>query len=120
MLSANKVPNNGGNKSYDEDAALSDERAVSWYLDNCLSRPPSLFRRPRSFDRLVCDADYLPCYLRAGFSKTIGALAPGVNFIQFMYPGIVSMTVLTNSLMSGLSIVWDREFGFLREVLVAR
>lgn len=55
----------------------------------------------------------------AGFNRVIGALAPGVDFIQFMYPGIVAMTVLMSSLMSGLSIVWDREFGFLREVLVA-
>jgi ABC-2 type transport system permease protein len=55
----------------------------------------------------------------AGFNRVIGALAPGVDFVQFMYPGIVAMTVLMGSLMSGLSIVWDREFGFLREVLVA-
>lgn len=55
----------------------------------------------------------------AGFTRIIGALAPGVDFLQFMYPGIVAMTVLMNSLMSGLSIVWDREFGFLREILVA-
>jgi ABC-2 type transport system permease protein len=55
----------------------------------------------------------------AGFSGTIGALAPGVDFIQFMYPGIVAMTVLTSSLFAGVSVVWDREFGFLREILVA-
>jgi ABC-2 type transport system permease protein len=55
----------------------------------------------------------------AGFSKSMGMLAPGVNYIQFMYPGIVSMIVLMGSLMSGVSIVWDREFGFLREVLVS-
>lgn len=55
----------------------------------------------------------------AGFGNVIGNLAPGVDFIQFMYPGIVAMTVLTSSLMAGVSVVWDREFGFLREVLVA-
>ncbi len=55
----------------------------------------------------------------AGFNRVIGALAPRVDFIQFMYPGIIAMTVLMTSLMSGLSIVWDREFGFLKEVLVA-
>lgn len=55
----------------------------------------------------------------AGFNRIIGALTPGVNFIQFMYPGIIAMTVLMNSIMSGLSIVWDREFGFLKEILVA-
>ena len=55
----------------------------------------------------------------AGFTKTIGALAPGVNFIQFMYPGIIAMTVLTSSLFAGISVVADREFGFLKEILVA-
>jgi len=55
----------------------------------------------------------------AGFNRIVGALTPGVNFIQFMYPGIIAMTVLTNSVMSGLSVVWDREFGFLKEILVA-
>jgi len=55
----------------------------------------------------------------AGFNRMIGSMAPGVDFIQFMYPGIIAMTALMNSLQSGLSIVWDREFGFLKEVLVA-
>ncbi len=55
----------------------------------------------------------------AGFSKTIGALAPGVDYIQFMFPGIVAMTVLMNSLFSGISVVADKEFGFLKEILVA-
>jgi len=55
----------------------------------------------------------------AGFNNVIGPLAQGVDYIKFMYPGIIAMTTLNNSLMSGVSIVWDREFGFLREVLVA-
>ena len=55
----------------------------------------------------------------AGFTRTIGAMAPGVDFVQFIYPGIIAMTVLMNSVMSGLSVVWDREFGFLKEILVA-
>jgi ABC-2 type transport system permease protein len=55
----------------------------------------------------------------AGFGKVIGSLAPGVDFIKFMYPGIVAQSVLTSSLFAGVSVVWDREFGFLREILVA-
>ncbi|HEX9897201.1 MAG TPA: ABC transporter permease [Dehalococcoidales bacterium] len=55
----------------------------------------------------------------AGFKNVIGPMAPGIDFVQFIYPGIIAMTVLMSSLMSGISIVWDREFGFLREVLVA-
>ena len=55
----------------------------------------------------------------AGFGRVIGSLAPGVDFIKFMYPGIVAMSVLTSSLFAGVSVVWDREFGFLKEILVA-
>jgi ABC-2 type transport system permease protein len=43
----------------------------------------------------------------------------GFNFRQFVFPGIVAMTVVTTAMFSAISIVWDREFGFLREMLVA-
>ena len=54
----------------------------------------------------------------------LGALAghslpPGVSFKTFIYPGIVAMGVLFTAIFSAGSIVWDREFGFLREMLVA-
>ena len=55
----------------------------------------------------------------SGLSGSMGMLAPGINFPKFMFPGIIGMTVLMTSFMSGVSVVWDREFGFLREVLVA-
>jgi len=55
----------------------------------------------------------------AGFNNIVGNLVPGINFIQFVYPGIIAQTVLQSSIFSGLSIVWDREFGFLKEILVA-
>ena len=42
----------------------------------------------------------------------------GGGYLNFMFPGIVGMTVLFTSFFSAMSIVWDREFGFLREVLV--
>ena len=45
--------------------------------------------------------------------------APGVGYLQFMYPGILGMSVLFTSIFSAMSIIWDREFGFLKEVLVA-
>ncbi len=41
------------------------------------------------------------------------------DYIQFMYPGIIGMVVLFTSIMTGISLVWDREFGFLKEVMVA-
>ena len=55
----------------------------------------------------------------SGLRGSIGMMGGGVDFIQFMYPGIIGMSVLMGSFMSGVSIVWDREFGFLKEVLVA-
>ena len=41
------------------------------------------------------------------------------KYITFMYPGIVCMTVLFTAMFSAISIIWDREFGFLKEMLVA-
>ncbi len=55
----------------------------------------------------------------AGFNRLIGDLAPGVDFVTFMYPGILAMTVIMPAVFAGMSVVWDREFGFLRELLVA-
>jgi ABC-2 type transport system permease protein len=46
-------------------------------------------------------------------------LPAGFTYIQFLFPGILCMTVLFTAIFSAISIVWDREFGFLREVLVA-
>jgi ABC-2 type transport system permease protein len=54
-----------------------------------------------------------------GFSNVIGQMAGGVDIVQFMYPGIIAQAVLTTSLFAGVSIVSDREIGFLREILVA-
>jgi ABC-2 type transport system permease protein len=48
-----------------------------------------------------------------------GSLPSGVNFKTFIYPGVLAMTVLFTAIFSAASIVWDREFGFLREMLVA-
>lgn len=55
----------------------------------------------------------------SGLSARMGLLGPGIDFAQFMFPGIIGMTVLMTSFMAGVSVVWDREFGFLKEVLVA-
>jgi ABC-2 type transport system permease protein len=43
----------------------------------------------------------------------------GINYLTFMYPGIIGMSILFTSIFSAMSIIWDREFGFLKEVLVA-
>jgi ABC-2 type transport system permease protein len=56
-----------------------------------------------------------------GLSSAMGGGfgVPGLKYIQYMFPGVIGMTVLMSGLMGAMSIVWDREFGFLKEVLVA-
>jgi ABC-2 type transport system permease protein len=48
-----------------------------------------------------------------------GSFGGAASYVLFLYPGVVSMAVLFTGVFSAMSIVWDREFGFLREVLVA-
>ena len=53
-----------------------------------------------------------------GFGATFGKVGD-LQYIQFMFPGILVMTLLFSSMFSAISIIWDREFGFLKEMLVA-
>jgi ABC-2 type transport system permease protein len=48
-----------------------------------------------------------------------GSFGAHVDYQQFIYPGIIAMTVLFTSIFGAMSIVWDREFGFMKELLVA-
>lgn len=58
--------------------------------------------------------------LGTGLGSLAGrGLPPGISFRTFIYPGVVAMGVLFTAIFSAGSIVWDREFGFLREMLVA-
>ena len=58
--------------------------------------------------------------LSTAFALGRGGEAGGdVSYQTFMFPGVLAMTVIFTSVMSAMSIVWDREFGFLREILVA-
>jgi ABC-2 type transport system permease protein len=52
-------------------------------------------------------------------SLASSGLPSGVDFKTFIYPGVLAMSVLFTAIFSAASIVWDREFGFLREMLVA-
>src|SRR5215813_5365821 len=45
--------------------------------------------------------------------------AGGGSYLQFMAPGVIGMTVLFSSVFSGIALLWDRQFGFLKETLVA-
>jgi len=50
---------------------------------------------------------------------TLVNLGPGLSLRTFFYPGILGMSVLMTAMMAAASVVWDREYGFLREMLVA-
>lgn len=51
--------------------------------------------------------------------RGFGPAAADVDYRAFLYPGILAMTVLMTAMFSAISVVWDREFGFLKEVMVA-
>ncbi|MSQ11300.1 MAG: ABC transporter [Dehalococcoidia bacterium] len=55
----------------------------------------------------------------AGFNRIVTDLDSDVDLVQFMFPGVVCMGVAVTCMFAGLSVVWDREFGFLKMVLVA-
>ena len=54
-----------------------------------------------------------------GLRQTLAGGRLGVDFLKFMYPGIIAMSVMGVAFFSTISTVWDREFGFLKEILVA-
>jgi ABC-2 type transport system permease protein len=45
--------------------------------------------------------------------------AGGGNYLEFLVPGIVAMSILFTAIFSGIEIIWDRQFGFLKEMLVS-
>jgi ABC-2 type transport system permease protein len=57
--------------------------------------------------------------LGTGISTLAATGTHGVDFKTFIYPGVLCMTVMFTAMFSAASIVWDREFGFLREMMVA-
>jgi ABC-2 type transport system permease protein len=95
---------------------------IIWYRD--------IIRYSRDRLRLIASLSQPLLFLvvfGTGLSSALGGAAGGfgaapgasVNYVQFIYPGIIGMAVLFTSIFSAMSIVWDREFGFLKEVLVA-
>jgi ABC-2 type transport system permease protein len=55
----------------------------------------------------------------AGFTNIVGVTTGGIDLMQFMYPGLIAMAVVTGALAAGISVATDRDDGFLREILVA-
>ncbi len=54
-----------------------------------------------------------------GLAPALGPMAGGIDFKKFLFPGIIGMTILFSSVFYGITVVWDREFGFLKEILAA-
>jgi len=57
--------------------------------------------------------------LGSGLQSLTGASTEGVDLKTFIYPGVLCLSVMFTAMFSAASIVWDREFGFLREMMVA-
>lgn len=53
-----------------------------------------------------------------GFGPIFAKAGQG-SYIQFLAPGIIAMSILFTSIFNGIEIIWDRQFGFLKETLVA-
>lgn len=58
-------------------------------------------------------------FVGIGFSSSFSFPGLSIDYIDFMTPGIVGMTLLFSSMFSGLSVLWDKQFGFMKEMLVA-
>src|SRR5688572_26838788 len=70
-----------------------------------------LFRMPTRLISGVAQPILFLFVLGAGLENAIGARgAAGVDYQQYLFPGILAMSVLTSSLFSAIAIVWDREF----------
>jgi ABC-2 type transport system permease protein len=75
----------------------------------------------RSRSRIVGALGQPITYLFAlgyGFGSVFQAAGQG-SYIQFLVPGIVAMSIVFTSIFNGMQIIWDRQFGFLKETLVA-
>jgi ABC-2 type transport system permease protein len=48
-----------------------------------------------------------------------GTQIPGLTYQQLIFPGIIGQTLLFTAMFIGISVIWDREFGFMKEILVA-
>ncbi|SDG05840.1 ABC-2 type transport system permease protein [Sinosporangium album] len=74
--------------------------------------------RPRMISMLVQPVLWL-FVIGTGIGSLVETAVPGIDYRTFIYPGMISMTIIMTAMFSAGSIVWDREFGFLREMLVA-
>lgn len=83
----------------------------------------SIIRYYRSKSRIIGSlAQPLFFFLALGFglkSVVSGSAIGGGNYLEFIAPGVIAMSVLFTSVFSGIQIIWDKQFGFLKETLIA-
>jgi ABC-2 type transport system permease protein len=112
-----RIPKTRGDRWGERSAMMSALRGIYiiWYRDVL-----RFWRdRPRIVAALAQPALYLLIF-GSGISAAMRAPGgQGADYVQFLFPGVVGMTILFTSVFTSMSIVWDREFGFLKEVLVA-
>ncbi len=80
-----------------------------------------LKRYVRSKSRIIGSLGQPVLFLLAlgfGFGPIFAKAGQG-NYIQFLAPGVIAMSILFTAVFSGIEIIWDRQFGFLKETLVA-
>ena len=58
-------------------------------------------------------------FFGAGFARSVRFPGPSSPYMSFLIPGVILMTVFMASFFSGVSIIWDKEFGFMKVVLVS-
>jgi ABC-2 type transport system permease protein len=59
-------------------------------------------------------------FMGIGFNKmSMPGIPQNINYMSFLVPGMIGMTMLFSSMFAGISVLWDREFGFLKEIMVA-
>ncbi len=58
-------------------------------------------------------------FLVGGGMSRLVSFGSEVTYMQFIFPGILGMTILFSSIFSSISIIWDKEFGLMKEILVA-
>jgi ABC-2 type transport system permease protein len=78
-------------------------------------------RYVRSKPRIIASLGQPLLFLIAlgfGFGPIFQKAGQG-NYIQFLSPGVIAMSILFTAIFSGIELIWDRQFGFLKETLVA-
>ena len=94
----------------------SDVRAIKVVVQRDLIR--TYQDRTRFISQLIQPVLFL-FVLGSGLSSLTGRATGPIDLRTFMFPGILATSTLFTAMFSAMSIVWDREFGFLREMLVA-